>query len=79
MEKHVVVISKSWAEDTPILIDVQDTQIAVSMPLEAFMARLAEEAGNPAMLLTAAQLRARLERAAGAVCEKMKRETTKVM
>lgn len=79
MDKQLVVISRAWARDAPITISVIDTEIAVSMPLNAFIDAVVEEAGNPAMLMTMAGMRARLEKAASTVCEKMKRETGKVM
>ena len=79
MNKHIVVISKQWRGDAPIEIDVTDVGIGVSMPLNAFVDALAQEVGNPALLMTVAGLRSRLEGAAAVVCEKMKKETTKVM
>lgn len=79
MDKHLVVISREWKSDAPITVDVTSTEIGVSMPLEQFLDALAQETGNPTTLFTIASLRARLEGAALQVCEKMKRETAKVM
>lgn len=78
MDKHVVVVSRTWP-DTAIRIDVTDIGIGISMSLVDFIAALATEAGNPTLLLTGAQLKGRLDKAAAAVCDAMKAETAKVM
>lgn len=78
MNRHAVVISREWS-NPEIRVSVTDEGIAVMMRLDEFMDAVASEAGNPAMLLTAAGLKRRLEAAAQAVVDKMKQETQRVM
>jgi hypothetical protein len=75
MEKHVVTISRAWGRDTPILISVTNLGIGLEVPLDEFVKAVAQEAGNPALLLTRAQLEARLEAAVRKVCETVKQAT----
>lgn len=78
MNKTVVVVARQW-KAAEITINVTDESIGVSTPLPNFLDALCAEIGSPAAILTQSGLRARLEHAAGAVLQKMKRETARVM
>lgn len=77
-EKEVVVISRNW-NNPSISIKVTLDGISLATDLNDFMAALVEEMGNPTMLVTKAQLAARIELARAAVVEKIKAESVKVM
>lgn len=66
MEKHVLTISRRWGIEAPILISVTPAGIALEVPLTPFLQMVALQAGLPAD---------RLEAAATAVCEEVKRTT----
>ena len=78
MQKHAVVVSRQW-QKPEISIDVTDDEIRIAMSLPAFLDALAAEIGNPALVLTQAQLLAKLRAAAEAVVREMKSQTTRVM
>jgi hypothetical protein len=78
-EKHVVLISREFTAGAPIKIDVTHEGIGISMTLNDFLDALSDATGNPAAILTKAQLRSRLAIAAVAVTDAMKRETARVM
>lgn len=80
MSKHVVLINKKWhPQGAPITVDVTDTDISISQPLDDYLIALAAEIGNPAFILTEASLLSNLRKAALAVNAVMKNETSKVM
>ena len=62
-----------------IVIDVSDDLIGISMKLPDFLDALAEEIGNPTMVITKKQLADRISKAADVIVRDMKLETTKVM
>jgi len=78
MNGHHVRISRQWKNPT-ITIDVTNAEIAIAMPLVDFCKSIASEIGNPATLVTQAQLERRLLAAAASVTDSMKRETTAVV
>lgn len=66
-----VIISRYW-ERPEISVEITQEKIELSMPLTEFVKALAEEMGNPAMLVTQAQLLKRLDIASSVVVSKMK-------
>ena len=78
MNKKTVVISREW-NGPLITVSVNDTSIDVSMSLAEFIDALAEEIGNPMLVVTTAGLRSKMVSAADEVCRKMKRETLKAI
>lgn len=69
-----VRISRKW-HFPEIAIKVTNHEIGIEMELADFIRALAAEIGNPAGILTRAQLLAKLEAAAELVTVSMKRET----
>jgi hypothetical protein len=78
MNRHAVLISREWT-GPEIRVSVTNEGIVIMMRLDEFMEAVVQEAGNPALLLTAGGLRKRLTAAAQTVVDKMKQETAKVM
>lgn len=78
IEKHVVLVSRRW-DTKQIAIDVTSDGIAIGMSLDDFLAALVTEIGNPATMLTTAQLAKRVTAAASIVVQGMKDETARVM
>lgn len=76
--RHVRIV-KDW-HSPAISIDVTHSNgsLEISMPLTDFVKALAAEAGNPAKLLTVAQLERKLLTAADAVTTKMKQQTAAI-
>lgn len=70
-----VRISRHWHKPE-ISIKVTNKEIQIELELADFIRALAAEIGNPAGILTRAQLLAKLEAAAEVVTVAMKKETT---
>ena len=78
IDKDVVVISREWA-NPEIRIQVNANGIALGISLDDFMAAVADEVGNPTLMLTKAQLATKMQAAKGVVLEKVKAESKRVM
>jgi len=77
-DKTVVVVSRKW--HAPLITAyVTQTEVGVSMALLDFVKALAAEIGNPATLLTNAQLLRVLEAATAKVTTEMKLSSTSVV
>lgn len=77
-ERTVVLVSRKWSE-SQITVKVTQKGIGVSMPINQFIAALADLTGNPTLLVTKAQLEKRLQEAAVRVVSEMKSETARAM
>lgn len=73
-----VLISRVFGQPT-INVGISKDRIAIDIPLDAFLAAVAEQYGNPATTLTKAQHLTRLATAATVVVESLKAETTRVV
>jgi hypothetical protein len=73
-----VLISRVFRQPT-INIGISKDRIAIDIPLDDFLAAVAEQYGNPATTLTKAQHLTRLATAATVVVDSMKAETTRVV
>lgn len=81
MEK--IIVSRKWdnakisciVETTAI---VNDAEIKLTIDLASFLASLTNEIGNPAALMTTAQLHARIVKASAEVIAEMKRASVHV-
>jgi len=75
--KSVVTVSKRW-NNPNILVWVHDEGIGMGMKLDDFIIGLAAEVGNPALIMTKAQLLAKIQ-ASAAVVEKTMKEASAVV
>lgn len=78
MAMSAVIIKREWA-DAQISITVTSTGIGISIPMDEFMVACGIEMGNPLLLMTNAQLVAKLKAAAERVIDGAKDETKRVM
>lgn len=76
--KQIVTITRHWSSPE-IAIKISDELISLSISLEDYEKALAEELGNPALLLTNKQLKDKLILASRKVIEKVKEESAKVV
>lgn len=60
----------------PILMWITPEEVGIRMGLAKFIEAIASEVGSPAMIMTQAQLLARLQAASDRVVLSMKQETT---
>lgn len=74
MDDYKVIISRYW-NNPKINYLVTDKEITMVTQLNDFITALATEVGNPTLLITKAQLEAKLKLASAAVCEKIKEVT----
>lgn len=84
MNEAVVMVSRRWKAGQMIRIEVKrypegDNGVEVSMSLDEFVSALAQETGNPAMLMTENGLLKALRAAADKVVAGMKAETARAM
>jgi len=78
MLKSKIVTLRRW--DNPAVQTFLDTKtIGASMDLTDFIDALVEEMGNPATLLTKAQLKQKLETASTAVIAELKKSTASIV
>jgi len=73
-----IVVSRQWAHPS-IEAFVHSDAVGARMELNDFVAALAHEVGNPAMIFTKAQMYERLKAAAEAVSAEMKCATSHVV
>ena len=73
---HIRILKKYGKE---IAISIGDKTIGIEMPLDAFIASVVSEIGNPTMLLTKAQLVDAISAAADRVILQMKQQTVSVV
>jgi len=73
-----IVVSRRWAHPA-IEAFVLESSVGARMELEDFINSLASELGNPLMILTRAQLLAKMKAAAGRVSAEMKDATKYVV
>ena len=78
MYRSLVTVTREW-HNPQINIHVTHLDIKLDITLDDFLKAIVEEAGNPTMLLTKAQLLARLEKAAEVVVDKVKQESIKIV
>ena len=78
IDRDVVVISREWSKPE-IKIQVNSNGIALAISLDDFVTALAAEVGSPTLLLTKAQLAAKMDFAKQVVLEKVKQESKQVM
>lgn len=76
--KTIVVVSRHWNRPD-ITAFVSETVVGAQMSLPQFIESLVEQTGNPAMVMTKAQLAAKLKAAADVVIDEMKKSTAKVV
>lgn len=76
--KRAVVVSRQW-NNPAIEMWVSDEEIGIQMSLSEFWDSIVEEMGNPTLIVSKAQLRARLEAAANQVLTEMKNQTTRIV
>ena len=77
--KYKIVVSRRWDKDAPIKAFCSDEEVGASMELDYFMSAVAVEIGNPALLLTATQLKNALLKASFEVLSEMKQATKAVV
>lgn len=78
MNKLCVTINRKW-NDAEIQAYCTDAEIGVKMALDDFVKAVAVEMGNPATILTKAQLLAKLQEASAKVQAEMKFQTRHVV
>ncbi len=80
MKAAKVTVGREWANRT-IFVKVRcdENEIEASIDLTEFLAALAVEVGNPALVMTKAGMEKRLLEAAEVLVTKMKRETIRVL
>ena len=76
--KETVTITRFWHEPK-IHHEITVEKIAIGITLEDYLLALAEEVGNPTLLLTKLQLKLALQKASRKVIEAVKAETSKVV
>ena len=77
-DKVRVIVARKW-HNPEIVISVTADGIAIAIPLVDFIQALAVELGNPALLLTKAQLLAKLRASSDVICTDMKLLTKQVI
>jgi hypothetical protein len=75
--KSVVVVSRFW-NNPNILVWVNNESIGMGMKLDDFLVALSEEIGNPAFLLTKAQMLQKMRSVTPTIESEMKDATIKV-
>lgn len=78
-ESRTVVVKRELVAGAPITIDVADNTIALSVNLSDFLKAVVAEVGNPALIVTQAQLLAKLTAASEAVRLDVQQASSAVM
>jgi hypothetical protein len=77
-EKTVITIGRKW-NNPRIMVWVTDEEIGLGLSLDDFLIALAAEIGNPATLLTSAQMLRRIQASAKSVIETVKEHSAEVL
>ena len=75
--KTVITVSRKWGNPT-IAAFVDTHEVGATMYLDEFIESLLAEVGSPTMIMTRAQLAAKVKAAASTVVDEMKRATVNV-
>ena len=78
-DRAVVIVKRDLVAGAPITVTVADDTIALAVSLPDFLAAVVAELGNPTLILTQAQLLAKLTAAGDAVRLQMQHATASVM
>jgi hypothetical protein len=74
MDKTTVVISRQWASPE-IRIDLNNTEIKMTMPMSQYLESLVLALGNPTLLVTSEQLKKKILAAHNQIVDEMKSST----
>jgi hypothetical protein len=75
---HQILVSRYW-NNPKIMISVTDEEIGIRISLNEFLAIMAQEIGNPSMIVTKSALLSKMRDAAGKITENMKKETERII
>jgi tRNA A37 threonylcarbamoyladenosine synthetase subunit TsaC/SUA5/YrdC len=65
--------------NAPIEMWISANEVGIRMPLDEFIRALVAKVGNPSLVMTQAQLKAKLDAAAAEIVAGMKTETIKIV